>query len=311
MTPEAPGAKGWGGLGVLALTWGSAFAFISVGVETLPPSFVVFGRLTLAALLLTAWTLHQRRPLPPLADRRWIWFAALGVFGNTLPFVLIAIGQREVPSGVAGILMGMTPLAIIAAAHFILPNERLTVFKAIGFLVGFSGIVLLMGPSALEGLLSSSFLMQLLIFGATLAYATNAILYQAGPETSPSVVAAASLICAAVLSAPLALYDLLAGPPVTPSLSSVAAVIALGVFPTALAAIVYMGIARKVGAAFIALVNYAVPVVAALVGAALGETLGPTAWGALAVILAGIFIARRGGRMAKAGSIAQARKARR
>jgi drug/metabolite transporter (DMT)-like permease len=294
MSPEAPGARGWSGLGLLALVWGSAFAFISVGVETLPPSFVAFGRLALAAILLTAWTLHRRRPLPSLRDKRWVWFAALGFFGNTLPFVLIAIGQREVPSGVAGILMGMTPLAILAAAHFVLPGERLTAWKAAGFLIGFTGIVLLMGPSALNGMLSASFLMQLLIFGATLAYATNAILYQAGPETSPSVVAAASLISAAVLAAPLAAYDLMFGPPITPSLASIAAVAALGLFPTALAAIVYMGIARKVGAAFIALVNYAVPVVAALVGVALGETLGLNAWAALAVILAGIFIARRG-----------------
>ncbi len=296
MTPEAPGLKGWGGLGVLALTWGSAFAFISVGVETLPPSLVAFGRLALAAILLTAWTLHRRRPLPPLRDRRWLWFAALGLFGNTLPFVLIAVGQREVPSGVAGILMGMTPLAIIAAAHFVLPGQRLTVWKAAGFLVGFAGILLLMGPSAVEGMASTSFLMQLLIFAATLAYATNAILYQAGPETSPSVVAAASLICAAALAAPLALHDLIFAPALDPSLASLGAVAALGILPTALAAIVYMGIARKVGAAFIALVNYAVPVVAALVGAALGESLGPTAWAALAVILAGIFIARRGAR---------------
>ena len=296
MTPEAPGLKGWGGLGVLALTWGSAFAFISVGVETLPPSLVAFGRLALAAILLTAWTLHRRRPLPSLRDRRWLWFAALGLFGNTLPFVLIAVGQREVPSGVAGILMGMTPLAIIAAAHFVLPGQRLTVWKAAGFLVGFAGILLLMGPSAVEGMASTSFLMQLLIFAATLAYATNAILYQAGPETSPSVVAAASLICAALLAAPLALHDLIFAPALDPSLASLGAVAALGVLPTALAAIVYMGIARKVGAAFIALVNYAVPVVAALVGAALGESLGPTAWAALAVILAGIFIARRGAR---------------
>jgi drug/metabolite transporter (DMT)-like permease len=301
MTPEAPGLKGWAGLCVLAGTWGSAFAFITVGVETLPPSLVAFGRLALAALLLTAWTLNQRRTLPPLADRRWLWFAALGFFGNALPFLLIAIGQREVPSGVAGILMGMTPLAIIAAAHFVLPGERLNAWKAAGFLIGFSGIILLMGPSALEGVMSTNFLMQLLIFGATMAYATNAILYQAGPETPPSVVAAASLICAAVLAAPLAVYDLIFGPPITPSPASLAAVIALGVFPTALAAIVYMGIARKVGAAFIAMVNYAVPVVAALVGAALGETLGLTAWAALGVILSGIFIARRGSRGAAAG----------
>lgn len=294
MTPEAPGLKGWSGLAALALSWGSAFAFIAIAVETLPPSLVAFGRLALAALLMTAWMLHRGRRLPALVDKRWLWFAALGLFGNTLPFVLIAIGQREVPSGVAGILMGMTPLAIIAAAHFVLPGERLTLAKVAGFLIGFSGIILLVGPSALQGMLSTSFLMQMLIFGATLAYATNAILYQLGPETPPSVVAAGSLISAAVLAAPLAIYDLIFGPPIMASMASLAAVAALGVLPTAIATIIYMGIARKVGAGFIALVNYAVPVVAALIGVALGEALGPIAWAALAIILAGIFIARRG-----------------
>ena len=294
MSPHAPGVRGWGGLGVLALLWGGAFAFIATAVETLPPSLVAFGRLAIGAALLTAWALHRRRRLPALTDtRRWLWFAALGLFGNTLPFTLIAIGQQEVSSGVAGILMGMTPLAIIAAAHFVLPNERLTLAKGAGFLIGFSGIVLLMGPSAVEGLLSTSFIFQALIFAATLAYATNAILYQAGPETAPSAVAAGSLICAAIFAAPLAIWDIVAGPPIAASWASILSVIALGLFPTALATIVYMAIARKVGAAFIALVNYAVPVVATLIGVALGEALGVTAWAALAVILAGIFMARR------------------
>lgn len=295
MSPDAPGVKGWGGLAALALLWGGAFAFITIAVETVPPSLVAFGRLAIGAVLLTAWALHRRRRLPPLRDtRRWAWFAALGLFGNTLPFTLIAIGQQETPSGVAGILMGMTPLAIIAAAHFVLPNERLTLAKGAGFLIGFSGIVLLMGPSAVEGLLSTSFIFQALIFAATLAYATNAILYQAGPETAPSAVAAGSLICAAIFAAPLAIWDLAAGPAIDASWASVLSVIALGLFPTALATIIYMGIARKVGAAFIALINYAVPVVAALIGVALGEALGLSAWAALAVILTGIFVARRG-----------------
>lgn len=297
MTPHKPGFYGWGGLGVLALTWGSAFAFIAVAVQELTPSLVAFGRLALGAILLTAFTLYQRRSLPPLTDRRWLWFAALGFFGNTLPFTLIAIGQQAVPSGVAGILMGMTPLAIIAAAHFVLPGERLSPAKLAGFLTGFSGIVILMGPSAIEGMLSASFVGQALIFAATLAYATNAILYQAGPETSPSVVAAGSLISAAVLALPLAVWDLAMGNQAElPGLPALGAVAALGLLPTALAAMVYMAIARKVGAAFIALVNYAVPVVAALIGFALGEAMGVRAWIALAVILAGIAVARQGDR---------------
>lgn len=296
MTPDKPGLKGWGGLTLLALLWGGAFAFITVGVETLPPSVVAFGRLALAAVLLTVWAVAQKRYLPPLTDRRWLWFAGLGLFGNALPFTLIAIGQQTVPSGVAGILMGMTPLAIIMAAHFVLPGERINAWKGAGFLIGFSGIVLLTGPSALAGMLETDFLAQMLIFAATLAYATNAIMYQRMPETPPITVAAGSLICASVLTVPLVIWDGATGAAMQPSLNSILAVIALGILPTALATIVYMGIARKVGAAFIALINYAVPVVAAIIGLMLGEALGLTAWLALGVILLGIFIARRGTR---------------
>ena len=53
MTPESAGAKGWSALGLLALVWGSAFAFIAVAVDTLPPSIIVLGRLSLAAAILT------------------------------------------------------------------------------------------------------------------------------------------------------------------------------------------------------------------------------------------------------------------
>ena len=293
MTPERPGVQGWGGLVVLALVWGSAFAFIRVGVETLPPSLVAFGRLAVAALALTAWMVYRRRRLPPLADPRWLWLAALGLFGNALPFTLIAAGQTTVPSGVAGILMGMTPLAIIAAAHFVLPNERLTAWKATGFLMGFAGIVMLTGPAALAGMLEADFLGQLAILAATLCYATHAIAYQRMPEMAPSAVAAGSMICAALLAAPLAAFDAMTGPALAPSAASLGAVLVLGLFPTALAGIVYMMIARKVGAAFIAMINYVVPVVAALIGVALGETLGLNAFLALAVILAGIAVARR------------------
>ena len=298
MTQDSPGPKGWGALGLLALVWGSAFAFIAVAVDTLPPSIIVLGRLSLAAVILTVWAFYRRRRFPPLKDVRWLWFLALGLLGNALPFTLIAIGQKTVPSGIAGILMGMMPLTVIAAAHFILPNERLSLRKASGFLIGFSGIVILMGPAALKGMLEADFLAQLLIFIATLSYAANAVTYQASPETPPSVIAAGSMICAAVLSLPVALYDIVAGPAITPSLPSIMAVLALGLLPTALATIVYMGVARKVGASFIALINYMVPVVAAVIGLARGEPMTLTTLIALGVILLGVYVARRKPRVA-------------
>ena len=248
----------------------------------------------LAAIILTAWAMFRRRRFPPLSDPRWKWIWALGLFGNALPFTLISIGQQSIPSGVAGILMSMTPLGIIATAHFVVPNERLTPLKIAGFLIGFTGIAILMGPSAILGMASASFFGQLLVVIAALCYSANAILYQLAPETPPSVIAAASMITASILSLPLALYDLATGQVGTFSPDAVGAVIWLGLFPTALAMIVYMNIARKVGPTFIALVNYFVPIVATIVGVFLGEAIGLNGYIALAVILAGIFIARRG-----------------
>ena len=293
MTPKNPGLTGWSGLTFLALAWGSAFIFIAMAVETIAPSLVVFVRLALGAAMLTGWMVLQSKRFPPLSDQRWLWFAALGGFGNTLPFLLIAIGQIETPSGVAGILMGMTPLIIIVAAHFLLANERLNAWKAAGFLTGFTGIVLLTGPSALTGIFSTSFLSQMLILGATFCYATNTILYQRAPQTDPIVFAAASLLMAAVFALPLAVYDLTFGLELSPSLNSMIGVLMLALLPTALAQMVYMGIARRVGASFVALINYTVPVVAALIGAFYGEPLTTLTWIALAVILFGVFIARR------------------
>lgn len=113
------------------------------------------------------------------------------------------------------------------------------------------------------------------------------------PEMAPSMVAAGSMICAAILAAPLAIHDIATTPDLAPSLASLGSVAVLGLFPTALAGIVYMAIARHVGAAFIAMINYVVPIVAAIIGVALGESLGLNAFLALAVILAGMAIARK------------------
>jgi drug/metabolite transporter (DMT)-like permease len=100
------------------------------------------------------------------------------------------------------------------------------------------------------------------------------------------------LIGAVIWSAPFGLWALVTLE-AAPSAASVWALIALGVFPTALASIVYMAMAKKVGAAFIAQTNYYVPVVAALLGVALGEALGLNAFIALGIILLGMAVARR------------------
>ncbi|MEI2420329.1 DMT family transporter, partial [Arthrospira platensis SPKY2] len=107
--------------------------------------------------------------------RHWGYFLAMGISGNALPFLLIAWGQQHVASGEAGILMAMVPLMVIVLAHFLLPGERLNLPRIAGFTLGFAGVVVLIGPQHLGGLLSQDAqLARLALLGATASYAVAA-----------------------------------------------------------------------------------------------------------------------------------------
>lgn len=291
-TPGQAGLADWIGLAIMALLWGTAFAFIAFSLEGLPPAGITLVRLALAAALLTAHAYWRGHRLPKLNDPRWPWWVALGFFGNALPFFLIPWAQQELSSGVTGILLAIMPLATVGLAHFF-ASEPMTRMKFAGFLTGFAGVVLLIGPSALAGLGGPVFLAKLAVLTSAFAYAINMILVRRAPATPPALSAAGMLITSAIWAAPLGLWQLSQSTAdfITAAWS---AVIWLGVGPTAIASVYYMRLIGSAGASFASMVNYLVPVVAVIAGFALGETIGWTSLAGLAVILAGIAIARRG-----------------
>lgn len=290
-TPHTPGLQDWISLLILTVLWGSAFAFIGHIVDYLPSAAMVFVRLSLAALMLTGWAMYRGRRLPGLRDKRWIWFAGLGFFGNTLPFILIGFGQQTIDSNLAGILVATMPLATLALAHVFVPGERMTARMLIGFLIGFAGVVLLMGPSALTAMGGADTLAQLAVVGAAVCYGINAVLARLIPDTPASVSGAGMLITASVLAAPLGVWDLVQTSDVP--LSAWSSVVWLAIGPTAIASVLLMQIARTAGPGFLAVVNYLTPIAAVITGVIIGETIGWDALLALTVILAGVWIAKR------------------
>ena len=291
-SPPRPTAQNWIALGILTVLWGSAFAFIKFSVEYLPPLALIFVRLSLAALILLGWAIFRGRRMPALNDRRWIWFTGLGFFGNTLPFFLIAWGQLSLDSALTGILVATMPLATLGLAHVFVPGERMSMQKLVGFLVGFGGVVVLMGPSALQGILDSSFIAQLAVVGAATCYGINAVMARMMPETPPSVSGAGMLVTAALLSLPLGIWELTHVEAVP--MGAWVSVIWLALAPTAIASVMLMQIARTAGPGFLAIVNYLTPIAAVITGYIIGESIGWNALLALAIILAGVWIARRG-----------------
>ncbi len=285
----------WFRLAALVLLWGSAFALTAVAVETAPPGLIVSVRLWVASAFLLGWCAFQGARLPrlwPRPDPVWGWLAALGVVGNALPFFLNSWGQQTVPSSLASVLISATPLATVALAHFFVPGEHMTPRKALGFCVGFLGVVLLIGPAALADMGGPAFIAQLAILGAALSYGTNGVIARRAPVKSSAVGAAGMVLVAAVITTPLGAQALLAG--ARPDAAAWAAMLALGLGSTGLAAVTYFATVRSAGPSFASLANYLMPVTAVLIGVGLlRERLDTSAYLAIAVILAGIVLAAR------------------
>jgi drug/metabolite transporter (DMT)-like permease len=279
----------WLLLAALVAMWGSSFMFTKVAVSALPPETVVAGRLVIAAAGLTALLFALGKALPG-GRRLWLFFLALAVLGNALPFWLISWGQQRIDSGLAGILMAIMPLTTLVLAHFFVAGERLSPIRLAGFVLGFIGIVVLVGPDALLELEvgGTVLLSELAVLGGAVCYAINTIVARRRPDSDPLVAGAGVMILASAIMVPLALAG---GAPAIAAIPATAAlaVAVLGVVSTALATVVYFKLVTAAGPTFLSLVNYLIPLWAVVVGMIfLGETPEWRALAALGLILSGI-----------------------
>lgn len=293
------GPAEWGLLLTLVALWGSSFLLVRVSLDAFTPVAVTAGRLLIGAgVLVLLLVLRGRRP--PGGARTWLFFTAMAIIGNALPFFLIAWGQRDIPSGLTGILMAVMPLVVLVLAHFFVAGERLTPRRLAGFTLGFLGVVVLTGPEARAALVGreASFIAQLAVLGAAVCYGIAAVIARRGPVLKPAVTAAAVLsIAGIVVGAVLLARGLREGEAAvahaTIATGPALALLALGALSTGLATVVYFSLVARAGPTFLSLINYLIPVWAVVLGTvALGERLPTRALAALAMILAGVVLAR-------------------
>lgn len=290
-----PRLTDWLMLATLVVFWGSSFMLIKVALGALSPAMLVAARLTLAAIVLVILLLPARKRLPP-PGRVWLFLLAIAVFGNCLPFYLISWGEQEIDSNLAGILMAIMPLATLTLAHFIVPGERMNKAKLAGFVLGFCGIAVLLGPQTLLKLEGSgaALIYQLAVLGGALCYALSAVIARLKPP-SDTVGSSAGVVIIGALIMLLVVSLGVGGSPVDTEWSpqEIIAVLLLGIFSTALAQIVFFKLIESAGPSFMSLINYLIPLWAVVIGyTLLGEQLRWNHAAALGLILAGIALSR-------------------
>jgi drug/metabolite transporter (DMT)-like permease len=264
------------GLVALAAIWGCSFLFIEVGIRELHPTYVTLGRVLTGAVTLLVILGITRQALPR-SPRLWAHLFLLGGVGVALPFTLFGYGEQRIPSLLAGIWNGTTPLVVLPLAVLVFRTERLTVHRLAGLVLGFVGGLTVLG--VWRGVGGGELTGQMMCLGAAACYGF-AIPYQKrfiadAKESGPALSAGMLISATAQL---LVVAPLVAGgaPPSPADLSFevVASVIALGALGTGLAFVLHMRNIRLIGASRASMVTYLVPVFAVAVGIiVLGESV--------------------------------------
>jgi drug/metabolite transporter (DMT)-like permease len=280
----------------LVVIWGSSFVMSKMVVPYLDPAWIATLRLWIGTVSLGAIALYQYTDFPRdvTSIKHYFW---LGLIGNALPFFAITWGLQFIPTGVTGLFMGAIPLIVIALAHFMLPGERLTPPRLIGFTLGFIGIVVLIGPQKFTSLNFSGWELwgQLAVLVGSLLYGINSVSTKWLNVKGSIAVSAAVLAAGAISSTAIAL--LFAKTPMdlgSMPLPALLALIGLGLLPTGLATAIWFKAVERTSPTFISMSNYLIPVYALIFGAILlGETIELNVLVALGLILCGIFISRK------------------
>ncbi len=289
-TPQrAISLTAWAMLGLLALIWGGSFLSNRAALAEVGVLSVVAFRVGGAALVLWAYILWRGLPVPRGAP----WLATcliLGVFNNIVPFGLIVWGQTHIQSGLAGILNATTAIFAAAVAPLFFADERMTANKALGLVIGFAGMAVTIGPSALSHLDLTS-LGQLAIVGAALSYTAAGIFARTALKgIRPEVGAAGMLSASALIMVPVALA-VEGVPTLQYSAATFAALAYLALLASAFAYILFYRVLTLAGASNVSLVTLMIAPVAVLLGALVyDEALPVTAYGGMVLLTLGMVV---------------------
>ena len=291
MTPRQIGQ-----LVLVAILWGGVFLLVKYALVDFSAVEVAFFQAAIGALGLFVIVRIEggearsklndilRRPSPALL---------LGALAIAVPFMLIALGELTVPSGLAGVLASTTPIFVALFSPVLGYNTRINRRQGAGLIVGLIGVALVVGAHFVGSL--GQLLGALAVLGAAASGGLSSfvVALQYKDKGIPaSTTSFFSLSVGALLTLPVALIT---APHELPGTRAVLAIIVLGLLCTALAFMLYYSLIDQIGEERASLATYLTPVFALFYGVLLlGESLTVAAVIGVVLIIAGAEITLRG-----------------
>jgi drug/metabolite transporter (DMT)-like permease len=277
------------GFTLISLIWGSTWLAIKLGLESVPPFYGVALRFSVALAVLTMIVRIRRIELP--SDRNSIaLYMTLGILSFSVPFSLVYWGEQHVASSLASILFGVYPFIVATLSHWLLPNEKLTLYKLVGVTLGFLGVLVIfwgdigLGRASILGMVA-------IVVSASMQATSLVIVKKLGKDIDHVAMNFGGMLVSVPISYACA-FALENFSAIRFDANGIGSILYLGTFGTVVTFLTYYWLLKHVEAVYMSLIAFVTPVLAMAFGALwLGERLTPGIVVGAVFVLLGILIA--------------------
>lgn len=272
---------------LLSTVWGSAFVGIEIALNGFNPFFVAFGRIAVAVLFLLSVVFIKKLSFPQNKNT-WYILILLGFLNNALPFYLISWGQQFITPSTASVMLAIGPLIALTLSHYITHDEKFTMLKLVGVILGFLGVFILLGEDFFTGS-KDSFYGKIAMLLAVLGYISSGFLIRKISYINTVVCSTSMFLTATIMMIPILFIVEIENSFL--DTKALIAIIYLAIIPTALASLLRIKLVQKVGVQFMSQVSYLIPMFAIFWSwLVFNEIANSTVWIALVFILLGVFM---------------------
>jgi len=286
-TLKKPILKDYINLAILSAVWGTAFIGIEIAIQQLDVFQVTFGRVVIAFLFLLPFVLYKGLVLPK-DSKTWFLLSISAILNTTIPFSLINHGQEYITSGMSALMLGFGPFITLLLGQYLTHDEKISKYKIISIVFGFTGLVLLLGDNIIASniaqLKGQSFVLM-----ASLSYALSSLVIRKITGISYLSLSFLMFGISALILTPI-VFVLYSDYVFTVNNSTIA-ILYLGILPTAIASIYRVKMVQEVGIQFMSQVAYLIPIFAMVwAWLVLDEIPKAITLVALVIVLLGLYI---------------------
>ncbi len=277
-------------LTLLGAIWGSSFLNIKIASFSYEPITLALIRVIFASIPLIILCSYKKIKIEAFS-KDWKPYALIGLCNIAIPFTLIALGTSKINSYLASMLMATTPMSGSLLAHFFTKNEKITLFKSLGIIVGFLGIVFLFFDEIVIN--KSNYIYALLCIVGSTFYSIGGLLTLKIKKKGNENVTTSTTLWSVIFLLPM---SLIFESPWTaePSLGSTISLVYLGVIATGGAWLIRFRILTVNGLVFQTQVAYLIPIFGIFFGYFLmNEVITWRVIISLIIIITGIYIVKK------------------